>query len=247
MSDERYVSLTFDDGLLAGAHLAAELLAPFGGHASFFVVTGWIEPSTVTIRDACNIGRDHGTWDDWRSFAALGHEVGSHTRSHLKATSWRARLDPWRLRREVGDSYRDLERELGVAPVSIAMPYDVMTPQAQRAASSRYEAVRLGHPVAQYHDVAQARWSCLHSYAPDPASPVSDAGRAIAAIPQDHWLILQFHSLAEEGFRPLPPAAFTRILETIAQEGVRLVTLHEMVERYKASRGAMIHCVNESR
>jgi peptidoglycan/xylan/chitin deacetylase (PgdA/CDA1 family) len=232
----RFVSLTFDDGLIAGARIAVDMLAKRGGHASFFVVTGWVRPATVEVRDRPNVDRDHGTWDDWRTIAAAGHEVGSHTRSHVRATHWRARLDPFRLPREVDDSFDDLARELGSKPVSLAMPYDVWTPRAGALARRRYQVVRVGEARPHFHRVPDIDWGRLRSWGPDATQPIDGVCEAIAAIADEHWLILQFHSLANEGFQPLAPEKFDRILSTIAAgDGLHLVTLRDMAGRFNRS------------
>jgi peptidoglycan/xylan/chitin deacetylase (PgdA/CDA1 family) len=166
--------------------------------------------------------------------AASGHEVGSHTRSHVKASSWRVRLDPLRLRREIDESFDDLARELDTPPASLGMPYDVWTTRAARLAGRRYAAVRAGSPEPHYHHVQHIDWHRVRSWGPDAALPIETVCERISAIPPGHWLVLQFHSLADEGFQPLSPAKFERILQTIAaSDGLHLVTLRDMAERYK--------------
>src|SRR5947209_749954 len=62
----RFVSITFDDGLIAGARKAVGILEEFKLSATFYLVTGWIRPREVPwIRDPWNKGLDHGSWRDW--------------------------------------------------------------------------------------------------------------------------------------------------------------------------------------
>jgi peptidoglycan/xylan/chitin deacetylase (PgdA/CDA1 family) len=64
------VSLTFDDGL-ASQRTAAALLEARGLAATFYVSSGLVgEPGRLT-------------WDEVRSLAAAGHEIGGHTRTHV--------------------------------------------------------------------------------------------------------------------------------------------------------------------
>jgi peptidoglycan/xylan/chitin deacetylase (PgdA/CDA1 family) len=59
----RYVTITFDDGLINGAQRTAAIFDAFGLKATFYVVTGWVGPHQITwIRDRWNWRRDHDTW-----------------------------------------------------------------------------------------------------------------------------------------------------------------------------------------
>ena len=74
---ERFVTITFDDGLINGAHKAVSVLDEFGLHATFYLVTGWIRPRKVPwIRDRWNRGLDHGNWRDWINIKNRGHDIG---------------------------------------------------------------------------------------------------------------------------------------------------------------------------
>jgi peptidoglycan/xylan/chitin deacetylase (PgdA/CDA1 family) len=237
---QRFVSITFDDGLLTGTRIAVELLAKHGGKASFYIVTGWVKPERVRIRDAYNVGRDHGTWADWQHFDALGHEIGSHTASHLRADGIMARLRPSLLLRELSGSFDDLQRNLRKPPISIAMPYDAVTGAFTRIASQYYQAARMGCRAIVHIDPEEADWYRLPSWAPRPGTPIEEICRGITDIPTSHWLILQFHSLGNEGWNPVSPEAFERLLRAISEsDNLRLVTIREMVNLYKASHSSV--------
>ncbi|PIN93322.1 hypothetical protein COU54_03505, partial [Candidatus Pacearchaeota archaeon CG10_big_fil_rev_8_21_14_0_10_31_24] len=76
----RYVSFTFDDGFIAGAQKVAKIIHPH--KATFYLVTGWVKPNSIEIKDEYNIDADHGDIKQWQKLAQLGHEIGSHTVSH---------------------------------------------------------------------------------------------------------------------------------------------------------------------
>ena len=68
------VSVTFDDGVLSQYTLAVPALNERGFKGTFFVITGIIDIETI---------QNFVTWDEWRNAANQGHEIGSHTKTHL--------------------------------------------------------------------------------------------------------------------------------------------------------------------
>ena len=234
-----FVTITFDDGLIDGANKARALLEQFAMRASFFVVTGWVRPGRVKIRDPWNQGRDHGSWADWQAIAASGHEIGSHTRSHINAAGKPARLLPLLLRRDIDGSYDDFIRHCGQPPVAIAMPFNAMTGTAKRLVQRRFASALAGNHDLHYNCLSQLDWYRLNSWAPDSDLPTATLCNIIEAIPGDHWLILQFHSLDDEGWMPIAAAKLTMILKCIAAcDRITPITVRDMVAKYKAPRGA---------
>lgn len=234
----RFVSITFDDGLLQGARIAVELLEKYRAKATFYLVTGWVQPNQVKIRDRSNVSRDHGSWSEWQAIQDCGHEIGSHTVSHINVRrNFKAWLAPSFLKRELWDSYDDLKQHLQMPPASIGMPYDVMTFAAKRLLKQVYQAARVGRPRVIYNKLDRVDWYRLYSWAPHPQMPADKICQRIASIPPNHWLILQFHSLADEGWRPFSPATFEAILQFISErDNLRQVTIKEMVEEFKIPR-----------
>lgn len=107
------VSLEFDDGALQGD--VAPLLARHGFRATFFV-------------NSARIGTPGAlTWDDLRTRAARGNEIGGHTRTHPDLT----RLSPAQQRREICGDRAALVAH-GLRPVSFAYPYGRYTAQTKR-------------------------------------------------------------------------------------------------------------------
>ncbi len=231
----RFVSVTFDDGLLRGARTAVELLEKYRSKGTFYLVTGWVRPNRVKIRDQWNQGRDHGSWAEWREIEARGHDIGSHTVSHINVrTNIKARLARSVLIRELADSYDDLRNHLQKPPVSIAMPYDAMTFASKRLVKRVYQAARVGRRRVAVNDLHRIDWYRLQSWALDPTMPMEKICQRIAGIPPNHWLILQFHSLGDEGWMPISPITFDGILKFISEcDNLRQVTVREMVEEFK--------------
>src|SRR5258707_1134747 len=112
-NEGRFVTITFDDGLVHGARKAAAVLDEFGMRATFYLVTGWIRPRKVPwTRDRWNRGLDHGNWHDWVDLQNRGHDIGSHTVTHLNASGKLSRYVPRVLRWELRHSYGTLLRHL---------------------------------------------------------------------------------------------------------------------------------------
>jgi peptidoglycan/xylan/chitin deacetylase (PgdA/CDA1 family) len=244
---QRYLSFTFDDGLFTGASKARRLLENYGLRACFYLVTGWVEPTSRRIRDPLNVGRKHGTWDDWREFDRAGHEIGSHTESHLDATSLVARYLPWRLRREFERSSDELHRQLGKRPASVAMPYAVATRRSDVIARQVYRTCRLSSGRPCYNDLVQLNWCRLASWGPGSTVLASAICRSIDEIPDGRWLILNFHSLDDEGWMPISAAAFKELLQFVSrQPSLRVVTPGEMADEF-GQKAAIAACSSVAR
>ena len=77
------------------------------------------------------------TWDELRSVSAGGVEVGSHTMTHAHLPS----LSDLELERELNDSRRRFEDELGRPCRFLAYPYGEENPRVQEAArAAGYDA-----------------------------------------------------------------------------------------------------------
>lgn len=99
--------LSFDDAHPSWRDVAAPILGELGAPATFFVTTALIgRPGNLT-------------WDDCRELLAAGYGFGSHTVTHPRL----ADCDDETGRREIADSKRELEDELGVAIRDFAAPY----------------------------------------------------------------------------------------------------------------------------
>jgi peptidoglycan/xylan/chitin deacetylase (PgdA/CDA1 family) len=95
---ERVVWLTIDDGPSDDTHAMLELLDAHGARATFFVVgeRAAVRPELV------------------REIVRRGHTLGNHSHAHPQAWFWA--LGPARMRREIDQAQRTLERITGRAP-----------------------------------------------------------------------------------------------------------------------------------
>jgi hypothetical protein len=120
------LALTFDDGLISQYH-AAQTLSRLGVSACFFVCPGAIGgnpeiSNEAYFRDRLMI-RQQGimSWDQLRELRSIGHEVGSHTCTHVNLAS----VDRSLASHELSHSKQWIEQELGLCD-HFAWPYGTM-------------------------------------------------------------------------------------------------------------------------
>jgi peptidoglycan/xylan/chitin deacetylase (PgdA/CDA1 family) len=102
--------LSFDDAHLSWRDVVVPLLGELAVPATFFLTTGLVgRPGNLT-------------WADCREIRDAGFSFGSHTVSHTRL----ADQDDREARREISDSKRDIEDELGVT-VEPTLVWDVDT------------------------------------------------------------------------------------------------------------------------
>ena len=114
------LGITFDDGYLDNFTVAAPILRDLRLPATFFISTHLIGSTTTPWWDAA-LPRKLAwmTWDQVRSLASDGFDIGAHTRTHVdlgKVTGNIAEV-------EIVGSRDDIARELGAVPSHFAFPY----------------------------------------------------------------------------------------------------------------------------
>ena len=109
------IVVTFDDGFRNHLDNAAPILAEHGIRACFFLVTDFVGASDAETRRFCRerfhlpLPVEPLDWDDAGRLLELGHEIGSHTRSHPNLTA----VAPATLAEELLRSREQLARRLG--------------------------------------------------------------------------------------------------------------------------------------
>jgi len=121
------VSLTFDDGYKEHLKIA-RFLARRGIRATFFVITG--------LRTF--MGRELLSPSEVKEIASLGHEIGSHTVTHIDMTHTPEDV----MLKELVESKKFLSELLGCEVNSFAYPYGPHSDTAARLAKQIYRVVR---------------------------------------------------------------------------------------------------------
>jgi peptidoglycan/xylan/chitin deacetylase (PgdA/CDA1 family) len=133
------VAITFDDGFASAVETGWPLLAARGLPATVFCVSEYLgRESDWPTQPPSAPRRPLATAGALAAIAAQGAEIGSHGATHAPLDT----NDRDVLERELAQSRRDLERELGVSLRALAWPYGV------RSAVAEAEARAAGYAVA---------------------------------------------------------------------------------------------------
>jgi peptidoglycan/xylan/chitin deacetylase (PgdA/CDA1 family) len=130
-------SITFDDGTLDQYLLAAPELEARGIRGTFFIITG---PRAEGIWTDGKLERQLFSWDQVRDLHARGHEIASHTATHVDLKAY-----PQQAEAEIGMAYESLSRELSLfSHFSLGWPYWRSSPSANDQARKFHFAARAG-------------------------------------------------------------------------------------------------------
>jgi peptidoglycan/xylan/chitin deacetylase (PgdA/CDA1 family) len=141
----RVVSITFDDNYRSVLELAKPILDRHGYPGTIFVPTDWPGQSRPMLWQGVDhwLGTPHEHelkalgWEELRTLADAGWEIGSHTCSHPYLPD----LDETTLSYELRDSKARIEAELSQPCISLAYPYggvDARVVDATRQAGYRW-------------------------------------------------------------------------------------------------------------
>jgi peptidoglycan/xylan/chitin deacetylase (PgdA/CDA1 family) len=142
------VAVTFDDGYRSNLTQGLPVLKELGIPATVFVPTAHMGTETPMSWPGIDnwIGTEHEhelmplSWEELRQLQGHGWEVASHTVSHPHLPA----IDDEALARELGDSKRACERELGTTCATLAYPYgDHDDRVADAARDAGYEAAAM--------------------------------------------------------------------------------------------------------
>ena len=114
------LAITFDDGYRDNFEVAAPILRATGLPATFFLATRYIESNVVPWWDeALPKKLSWMTWDQVRTLAQQGFDLGAHTQHHVDL----GKVSVDEAGREIRGSRQDLIDKLGRAPDHFAYPY----------------------------------------------------------------------------------------------------------------------------
>jgi len=116
----RSVAISFDDGYLDNARVAAPILTRYGVPATFFVLPGLLGTDTVLPWDRHLAGRARWmTWEDVLSLQCQGFDIGSHTMTHMDLGT----VPSQTIRNELTESKSILETSLSREITLFAYPF----------------------------------------------------------------------------------------------------------------------------
>ncbi len=220
------MSVTFDDGLESHVTVGAPLLEARNLRGTFYVLT----------QDEWN--EWPGYWDDWRTLAAAGHEIGSHTLTHAQLSTF----SEAEMRKELLESRDIVDAEITTQSCrTIAYPYGDYDDLVEEV-------------TAEYYIAGRTVWSplSLTFYPGDPCAPMdafaigSDAfdypaittlealvERIDSAEEYGAWFIPHVHALTD----PLAVSVLSGFLDDLVQRDLWVATLGDVV-RYMQERVA---------
>lgn len=139
---DKAVVITFDDGLASQYVRGLPILEQYHFPATFFIVTGFVGTHRLLM-----------SWDQVRDLDARGFTVGSHTIHHPNLTG----LSPERLARELTESKREIETQVGHPVTLFAYPFgyfnDAVATAVQGAGYASARTIGFGkvhHPADLY-------------------------------------------------------------------------------------------------
>ena len=235
----RFVSFRFDDGFIAGARRAVELLAP--DKASFFVLT---RPDSLAKTAYSHLAADlkFGSREDWIDLSKSGQDVQPHSATHPNF----AEISEEQASSEIAESV-NFVADIHAGPYIFAFPFNVIPPQLDlsnfRLSAAGFET-RNSAAQIQYNDLGGESFDLfrLKSW----AICERHFHRIIAEIeraPEDSWTILGLHSLDGEGWEPWSSSAFAALVSHLRRSNFMIATVRDMVQVVGQRRGIALNLV----
>lgn len=212
---EPIVSFSFDDFPRSAYSVGGSILEQFGARGTFYAAWG--------LMNTCNELGDHFRADDLDSLLERGHELGSHTYSHIscRAASCAAFCE------DAEKGRRAVEKLTGAESSNFAYPFGEVTLRGKKALESSFASIRgvisgLNGPEA---DLNLLRANSLYG-------DLEGARQAEELIAENRrrksWLIFYTHDV-----RPKPspygctPEFFEAVVSSASRSGCRILTVRE--------------------
>ncbi len=205
--DEPVVSVVFDDGWESAYQSAFPVMESLGIESTQFIITGTFDNPLYMSREQIVHMMQHG------------HEIGSHTISHVDLTQQNSEV----LENELHDSRSELE-SLTMYPVEdLAVPLGSTNDAVKTEAKKWYRSLRTTHTgvnTATNFDAYNLRAFTLKTdHSIDDIKKLLDEAKA-----NNGWLILTYHQIDETGSTyAVTPAEFKRQMQYLIDQGVDIV------------------------
>jgi len=217
----KFATFTFDDGAINSAYKVDTLLSPY--KATFYITTGWVKPFQVPIGDRFNQSVDHGSVETWHYLAKKGHDIGSHTVTHIRGNHPN-------IKGECLDSFRFIQC-FQEAPYSFSCPHHTVVE------TFLYNTVRTGpfETVNKtkfskdkiYNNLDRLNMYRLYCY--DPLDKNDDL---LNDLPDNIWLIFAFHGIDNEGFVPVSSERLSEYKNIVLKNGFEIKSMRDMTLLY---------------
>lgn len=204
------VSFSFDDARLSQVDVGLPLLDRYGAKATFYV-----SPRSMVKR-----------LEGWKKAAAAGHEIGNHSATHPcsgnYAFSAKNALEDYTLTRmeeNVDEANREIERQLGVKPVTFAYPCGqkfvgrgLQTQSYVPLVAKRFLAGR-GFNDESANDPVRVDLAQILGIDSDGMSFEQMKRLADSAAAQGRWLVFAGHEIGPPGNQTTLAAELERFLQ----------------------------------
>lgn len=155
--DRPYLSFSWDDGF-KNCIVAADLLSEFGAKGCFFICPELIGVNDIQKIKTFNRNKlnfppvEYLNWDEVETLVKQGHEIGSHTLSHIRISQ----TSPEQALEEIFQSAEVLRQKIG-QPGHFAWPYGKFSDFTSTARKTVFDAgfqscasaVRGAHPTSE--------------------------------------------------------------------------------------------------
>jgi peptidoglycan/xylan/chitin deacetylase (PgdA/CDA1 family) len=174
-AEQRVLTVTFDDGDRTICDVAQPILDELQIHATLFLTTDYVRLGRLAHLEE---HRAAVSWQQVERWLAAGHELGSHTHTHVLM----AKCSEEQCMSELMESRRVLERELGLTPRYLAYPYGLGGAAARRAIQrmGNWRAALTGEPG----------WNHAES---DPLGLCRDSAEPEWSVPRLQWRLSLGH------------------------------------------------------
>jgi peptidoglycan/xylan/chitin deacetylase (PgdA/CDA1 family) len=220
------VTFTFDVFPRSAYEAGGATLRAFGGHGTYYAAAGWMDGGPRTD--------DRFRTADLPSLLRDGHELGTHTYSHVSCRS----LSTAAYEAEIARGHEALHELVGDgASGNFAFPFGTVTPAVKKAAARQCRSCRgtIGGSNGPVADLNLLRANRMYSE----SVGFADLQALIAgAAHRGRWLIFYTHDVRD---RPSPfgctPQYFEDTVRCAVDAGMRLVTVGEALAAIEAAPG----------
>ncbi len=237
------VSLTFDDGYISYFTIGVPALNARGFKGTFFIITNYTDDPTG---DPLNI---KASWDNWRTAAAQGHEIGSHSKSHPEQGL--DALPPAQLQDEIQGSKIIIDTQITSQTCrSFAYPYGIGA--ANPAVTSVVDDYYIGARGISFglNNTPYDFYNVRGEFPDTTESNGTTLEREIdRAVQEKKWLVMGFHKIDGQGdYSPIPEARFQQILAYLKtkDQSVWVNTLGTVIKYIREREAATLALVSSS-